>query len=111
MSIRLEKISSLLKHELATIFQRESRTLFEGSFITVTQVRVSPDLSHARIYLSFFTNGDKKALLKQVETQTWQVKKLLASTVGKQLRKIPDLSFFIDDSLDYAEEIDKLLKK
>lgn len=110
MSVRLEKISSLLKHELASIFQRESRSLFEGAFITVTQVRVSPDLSVAKVYLSFFTNGDKKAMLKQVASQSWQIKKILAGTVGKQLRKIPDLTFFIDDSLDYAEEIDRLLK-
>lgn len=110
MSVRLEKISSLIKQELATIFQRESRNLFEGAFITVTTVRVSPDLSHAKVYLSFFTKGDKAPLLKIVQIQTPPIKKMLASTVGKQLRKIPDLAFFIDDSLDYAEEIDKLLK-
>ncbi|MES2627633.1 MAG: 30S ribosome-binding factor RbfA [Bacteroidota bacterium] len=110
MSVRLDKISTLLQHELAIIFQRESRNLFEGAFITVTKVRITPDLSYAKVYLSFFTQGDKAPLLKMVQVQTNQVKRILGNTVGKQLRKIPDLTFFIDDSLDYAEEIDKLLK-
>ncbi len=111
MSVRLDKISTLIKHELAIIFQRESRNLFEGAFITVTQVRVSPDLSYARVYLSFFTKDKKEDLLKMVQIQTNPIKKILGNTVGKQLRKIPELTFFIDDSLDYAEEIDRILKK
>ncbi len=111
MSVRLDKISTLIQHELAIIFQRESRNLFEGAFITVTKVRITPDLSYAKVYLSFFTQGDKEPLLKQVQTQTSQIKRILGNTVKNQLRKIPDLSFFIDDSLDYADEIDKLLKE
>ncbi len=110
MSVRLEKISTLLQQELAIIFQRESRNLFEGAFITVTKVRVTPDLSYAKVYLSFFTQGDKAPLLKMVQVQTNPIKKILGNTVKNQLRKVPDLTFFIDDSLDYADEIDKLLK-
>ncbi|HEX4887428.1 MAG TPA: 30S ribosome-binding factor RbfA [Luteibaculaceae bacterium] len=110
MSVRLEKISTLIKHELAIIFQRESRNLFEGAFITVTQVRVSPDLSYARVYLSFFTKDKKEEQLKVVQQHTPIIRKMLGLVVGKQMRKIPELAFFIDDSLDYAEEIDKLLK-
>lgn len=111
MSVRLDKISTLIQHELAIIFQRESRNLFEGAFITVTKVRITPDLSYAKVYLSFFNNGDKAPLLKMVQRQTSPIKKILGNTVSKQLRKIPDLTFFIDDSLDYADEIDKLLKE
>lgn len=110
-SIRQQKISSLLKKELAIIFQKESSTLFGGRFITVTQVRVSPDLGLAKTYLSIMASKDKQADLKMIREQDWKIRKLLAAKVGKQLRKMPELAFYIDDSLDYYEEIDSLLKK
>ena len=111
MSIRQEKFSGLLKRELATIFQRESRNLFNGRFITVTIVKVSSDLGLAKIYLSFLGSPDKEKGLEEVKEQKWQIKKMLGQQVGKQLRRIPDLAFYIDDSLDYYQEIDDLLKK
>lgn len=110
-SIRQEKINSLLKRELALIFQQESRNLFNGMFITVTVVRVTPDLGVAKAYLSFMATKDKKAALETVREQTWKVRQLLGSKVGKQLRRVPELTFFIDDSLDYFDEIDRLLKE
>lgn len=110
MSIRQEKISSLLKRELAIIFQRESKNLFQGAFITVTIVRIAPDLSVGKVYLSLFQVKEKDALLKHVNEQEWQIKKLLTAALGKNLRKIPSLRFYEDDSLDYAEQIDSLLK-
>jgi ribosome-binding factor A len=110
-SIRQQKISSLLKKELAIIFQKESQTLFGGRFITVTQVRVTPDLGLAKTYLSIMASKDKEADLKMIREQDWKIRKILAGKVGKQLRKMPELAFYIDDSLDYYEEIDSLLKK
>jgi ribosome-binding factor A len=109
-SIRQEKISSLLKRELALIFQQESQNLLSGMFTTVTMVRVTSDLGVAKVYLSFMAVKDKKEALAKVNTVNWKIRKILGSRVGKQLRKIPELSFFIDDSLDYFEEIDQLLK-
>lgn len=109
-SIRQEKVSSLLKRELAVIFQRESRNLFEGRFITVTQVRVAPDLGTAKVYLSFMAVPDAKAALEQVKQNDWKVRQILGNTVGKQLRRVPELFFYLDDSLDYYDEIDRLLK-
>lgn len=109
-SIRQEKISSLLKRELALIFQQESQNLLGGMFTTVTLVRVTSDLGVAKVYLSFMAVNDKKEALAKVNTVNWKIRKILGSRVGKQLRKIPELSFFIDDSLDYFEEIDQLLK-
>ncbi len=109
-SIRQEKISSLLKRELALIFQQESQNLLGGMFTTVTIVRVTSDLGVAKIYLSFMAVSDKKEALAKVNAVNWKIRKILGSRVGKQLRKIPELSFFIDDSLDYFEEIDQLLK-
>ncbi|NNE54434.1 MAG: 30S ribosome-binding factor RbfA [Flavobacteriales bacterium] len=110
-SIRQEKIASLIKRELAIIFQRESSTLFNGRFITVTHVRMTPDLNLAKVYLSFMAVKDKQAELDMVKTQTGKIKHSLGQNAGKQLRKLPDLAFYIDDSLDYYEKIDDLLKK
>jgi ribosome-binding factor A len=108
--IRHEKIASMLKRELATIFQREAIALFNGKFITVTIVRMSPDLGSARVFLSILGSDSVEADLALIRDQTWKIKRMIAATAGKHLRKLPDLSFFIDDSLDYYEEIDGLLK-
>lgn len=86
-------------------------TMFGGLMISVTQVRVSPDLGLAKAYLSFFPVNKRVEGLQQVEEKNHHIRKLLAERIGKQIRKIPELSFFIDDSLDYAEEIERLLKK
>lgn len=110
-SVRLEKVSALLKRELSTLFQQNMHSMFEGMMITVTQVRVSPDLGVAKAYLSFFPSEKKEHGLQVTNEKKNQMRKLLAAQVGKQLRKIPELSFFVDDSLDYFEEIDRLLKK
>ena len=108
---RQNKVSRLLQKELAEIFQRESRNLFGGAFITVTQVRVSPDLSSAKVYVSLFLVKDTGALLKQIKEMYSEIRKQLGIRIKKQLRIVPALDFFIDDSMDYAEKIDRLLKK
>lgn len=110
-SLRQQKVNKLLAKELAEIFRSESRSLFGGGFITVTTVRVSPDLSSAKVYLSIMGNKDKKAIFKLIQDQTKVIRKTLGLIVGKQLRIVPELMFYIDDSLDYAMKIEELLKK
>ncbi len=110
-SIRQQKVSSLLQKELAIIFQRESKNLFNGSLITVTVVRMSPDLSFAKVYLSFFMTKDKDALLKEIKAHNSKIRYDLGKVVGKQLRIVPELQFYRDDSIDYAQNINELLKK
>jgi ribosome-binding factor A len=110
-TIRQEKVSNLIKQELSMIFQQESRNWFGGAFISVTTVRVSTDLGVCKVYLSFFQAKDRVALLDLIKDEGWRVRKMLASKIGKQVRVIPALQFFVDDSLDYADEIDRLLKK
>ena len=110
-SIRQEKISSVLQQELSMIFQRESRTVCMGSMVSVTTVKISSDLSIAKVYLSIFAAKDKEAVLENIRLHAKQVKHALSQIVKMQLRKTPNLSFFLDDSLDYAEEINALLKK
>lgn len=109
-SVRLEKIGSLIKRELSIIFQQNMSTMFNGMMITVTIVRVSPDMGIAKVYLSIFPKDKREEGLSVVNEKNHQIRRLLGASIGKQVRKIPELSFFIDDSLDYAEEIDKLLK-
>jgi len=110
MSIRQQKIQSLLKKELAIIFQQRSNTLFNGKFITVTHVRITPDLANAKVFLSIMASKDTTSDLKMINEQNWKVRKLLGERVGKTMRIIPELSFKIDDSLDIAAQIDELLK-
>jgi ribosome-binding factor A len=109
-STRQQKISRLLQRELAEIFQREARTLFMGKMISVTVVRVTPDLGLARAYLSIFPSGNAREVLKEIRIVNPKIRGMLGRKVGKQIRVIPELEFYIDDSLDYIENIDSLLK-
>ncbi|HPS63823.1 MAG TPA: 30S ribosome-binding factor RbfA [Bacteroidales bacterium] len=108
-STRQLKISRLIQKDLGTIFQQESRSLFEGALITVTKVQVSKDLAIARVHLSLFMTRDKQALLEKIRHQGKEIRHLLARKEHDQLRVMPELQFFLDDSLDYIENIDKLL--
>lgn len=112
-SIRQEKVGKLIQQELALIFQQNAKAHFGGAFITVTVVRMSPDLGAARVYLSYFANSgsDKKEFIEMIRSKTSKIRGLLGNVVGKQLRIVPELYFYLDDSLDYAEEIDNLLKE
>ncbi len=110
-SVRQQRINKLVQKELAEIFRSESRNLFGGAFITVTQVRVTPDLGLAKVYISIMATKDRDAIFKLVEDQKAPIRKRLGMAVGKQLRVVPDLNFYLDDSLDYAMKIDSLLKK
>jgi len=109
-STRQKKVARLIQKELANYFLRQSKTLYAGAFITVTTVRMSPDLGHARVYLSLFKSDDPKALLNQITEEKKDIRRQLGEMVRKQLRIVPDLEFYIDDSLDYFENIERLLK-
>ncbi|MCK9617245.1 MAG: 30S ribosome-binding factor RbfA [Lentimicrobiaceae bacterium] len=109
-STRQQKIARLMQKELGLIFQTESRNHFQSALITVTKVHVTSDLSLAKVYLSLFGMKDKNALFEQIEKHHREIRHALAQQVGKQLRVVPELEFFIDDSLDYIEKIENLLK-
>ncbi len=105
---RLNKIGRLLQKELGDIFQKQTQGM-HGTLISVSTVRVSPDLSVAKAYLSIFPSEKGEELLKAIRSNTKAIRYELGQRVRSQLRIIPELSFFIDDSLDYIENIDKLL--
>ncbi|MDP2385406.1 MAG: 30S ribosome-binding factor RbfA [Bacteroidota bacterium] len=109
-SVRQSKVNRLLQKELAEIFRSEAKTMFEGAFVSVTQVRVSPDLGFAKVYLSIMLPKDKEKALKMINAQHYNVRKLLIAKIRNQFKAMPELAFYIDDSLDYAERIDQLLK-
>ena len=83
---------------------------FDGNFITVTLVRMSPDLGAAKVFLSFMTVKDVEVALRKVKREATWTRKTLAGVIGKQVRRIPELHFYIDDSLDYYDEVEKALK-
>lgn len=109
-SIRQQKIEQQIQQELAIVFQREARTICLGAMVTPTVVRVTPDISLAKVYLSIFAGPDKQEVLNSIKDQKSKVRGVLGQAL-KKLRMIPELDFRIDDSLDYAMEIDELLKK
>ena len=110
-TIRQEKINKLLQFELSEIFRGEFTVLSKVGMITVTRVRITPDLTLAKTYLSLFATPDKKSLLKEIKKRTKEIRGKLGSKVKNQLRIVPELNFYLDDSLDYIENIDNLLKE
>jgi ribosome-binding factor A len=107
---RLSKIERLLQKELSELFRKQT-AMMHGTLITVSAVRVSPDLMLAKVYLSIFTSGKGEALLEAIEKNKKTLRYDLGQVVRTQLRRIPELVFIADDSLDYVENIDKLLKQ
>lgn len=107
---RQKRINKLIQKDLGEIFQREAPNRFERALITVTQVKVTPDLSIAKVYLSIF-GKDAQSILKLVVTNTSEIRRQLGLRVKNQLRHVPQLQFYVDDSLDYIENIENLLKK
>ena len=103
-------IARLLQKELSVIFQEQTRSL-HGVMVSVTRVKISPDLSICTAYLSIFPSEKGEELIKNITKNEKQIRYELGTRVRYQLRIIPELRFFIDDSLDYMERIDELLKK
>lgn len=109
-STRQAKIARLLQKELSEIFRQQTAKT-HGTLVSVSNVRVSPDLSIARVYLSVFPSDKGQEILHNITNSAKTVRYELAQRVRFQLRKTPELAFYLDDSLDYIENIDNLLKK
>lgn len=109
-STRQAKIARLIQKELSEIFRQQTAKM-PGTLVSVSAVRVSPDLSIARAYLSVFPSGKAQEVIEGVNRQAKTIRYELAQKVRYQLRKTPELSFYLDDSLDYIEKIDTLLKE
>ena len=107
---RQKQVAAVLEKELNEIFQRLGLTMLQGGMVSIAGVKITPDLFDARIYLSFFKVNDPIATLKIIQDRTWEIKKELTARVRHQLRSMPQLNFYIDDTLDYVDKIEKLFK-
>lgn len=108
-SKRQQKFARLIQKDLGDIFQKETRDLFEGAFITVTEVKVSPDLGIARVYLSFMLAKNKTLLLEAIQDQVKTIRQRLATRIRHQVRVIPELHFYLDETADYAARMDEII--
>ncbi len=108
---RQKQIAGLLNEEMNTIFQRLGLSMINGGMVSISSVKVTPDLLEARFYLSFFQVNDAKAALQKIEERHHDIKKELAGRVRHQLRSIPVLKFFQDDTLDHVFKMEELFKK
>lgn len=109
-STRQQKVSRLIQKELGEHFRKEAKSVFGGRMISVTVVRVSKDLGLAKCYLSVFPSENVEGYVKEINSIAKNIRFTLGQKIGKQVRVVPELMFYVDDSLDYVENIDSLLK-
>lgn len=107
---RQKQVAAVLEKDLNEIFQRLGLNMMDGGMISIASVKITPDLFDARVYLSFFKVADPVSSLKTIEEKSWEIKKELTARVRHQLRSMPQLTFYIDDTLDYVDKIDQLFK-
>lgn len=110
-STRQQKIARLIQRDIAEILQKECRGIGSGAMITVTTVRVSPDFAYAKVYFSIFPATRDGEVMKELESNNWLIRRELGKRIRNQLKIVPELQFFLDDSLEYIENINSLLKE
>jgi ribosome-binding factor A len=108
---RQKQISGLLNEELNNIFQRLGLNMMDGGLVSISSIKLTPDLLEARVYLSFFKVRDSKEALKKIEDKSWEIKKELALRLKQQLRRIPDIKYYVDDTLEHVFKMEELFKK
>ena len=107
---RQRQVAGALQEELKDIFRRLGLGMIDGGMVSIASVKVTPDLLEARIYLSLFQVKEPAAVMKTIEARGWEIKKELADRVKHQLRRIPVLHFYLDDTLDYVFKMEEILK-
>lgn len=110
-SKRQQRFAGVIQEDLAALLQREGNSWAPGAFITVTRVRVTPDLSIARAYLSFLNTKTAKEDLELIRSRTSEIRYKLGMRIKNQARIVPELEFFLDDTNEYVEKMDKLFDK
>ncbi|WP_183562061.1 30S ribosome-binding factor RbfA [Mucilaginibacter sp. SP1R1] len=110
-SKRQQKFAGVIQQDLAAIFQREGMNYLPNTMVTITKVRVTPDLAIARIFLSFFGNNNLQLALQTIKSHASEIRYKLGSRIKDQVRIIPQLEFFVDDTSEYVERMDKIFEK
>src|ERR1700744_5563369 len=108
---RQKQVGKLVMEELSDIFQREGMNIVDGGMVSITKVMVTPDLLEARVYLRFFQVKNPNELLHKIKERTGEWRKLLGARVKDQLRHVPQLHFFNDDTLEHAAKMEELFKQ
>ena len=108
---RQKQVAGLLNEYLTDIFQRLGLNMLNGGMVSISSVKITPDLLEARVYLSLFQVKDSEAALKKIDDRGWEIKKELVSRVKHQLRRIPKIRYFMDDTLDNVFKMEELFKK
>ncbi|MEO6917310.1 MAG: 30S ribosome-binding factor RbfA [Chitinophagaceae bacterium] len=108
---RQKQVAGLLKEELSLIFQKLGLSMTDGGMVSISSVKITPDLFEARVYVSLFQVNDPLETMKKIEERSWEIKRELVSRVKNQLRSMPQLTFFQDDTLDYVFKMEQIFKK
>ena len=108
---RQKQVAAVIQQEMNDVFMRLGLNMIDGGMVSISSVKVTPDLLEARIYLSLFKVADSKVAMKKIQTQAWEVKKELSERVKHQLRRIPVLHFYLDDTLDYVFKMEDIFKQ
>jgi ribosome-binding factor A len=110
-STRQQKVARQIQKDLAEIIRARGMAAYDGAMLTVSGVKITPDLAIAKVYVSVFPSSKAEDVMHKLEDETSRLRGELGRRVAKQLRIVPELVFYLDDSLDYVEHIDELLKK
>jgi len=110
-SKRQKQIGGLIQEELNNIFQRLGLNMMDGGMVSISSVKITPDLLEARVYLSFFQVADAKETLKKIQEKAGEIKRELGNRVRQQLRRIPEIKYFRDDTLDHVFKMEELFKQ
>lgn len=108
---RQKQVAGVIQEEMNDIFNRMGLTMIDGGMVSISGVKITPDLLEARIYLSLFQVGDPKKLIHYFEERKPEIKRELTSSVKHQLRRMPELKFFLDDTLDHVFKMEEIFKK
>jgi ribosome-binding factor A len=108
---RQRQVAGALQEQFNDIFRRLNLSMVDGGMVSISNVKVTPDLLEARVYLSLFQVKDAAAVMKKIESKAWEIKKELADKMKHQLRRIPVIHFYNDDTLDYVFKMEEVFKK
>lgn len=108
---RQKQVAAVLQQELNDIFMRLGLNMIDGGMVSIAAVKVTPDLLEARIYFSLFKVNDANQALKKIKDRAWEIKRELSSRIKHQLRRVPVLQFYVDDTLDYVFKMEEIFKE
>lgn len=108
---RQKQVAGEIQEVLNDVFHRIGLSMIDGGMVSISSVKMTPDLLEGRIYISLFQVADKKAAMKKLEDRAWEIKRELAAAIKHQVRRIPELQFYLDETLDQVDKMEDLFKK